>query len=207
MPASEHERRLLLLDMGGVFFDYAFDRALAHWAAAAGTDIARLSEAWGIDDAFDSFERGEITGADYLAHLRRRLGLELDDQQMTDGWNAIYGPVNRDLVDLLATPEIRHRFHTVLGVSNTNALHAGAWRQLYRADLPVLDGTVCSHEIGTTKPRPEFFERIAADHKVPLTAMVLVDDIPVVTQDAAALGLRTHTYTGADNLARFLTRQ
>lgn len=207
MPASEHERRLLLIDMGGVFFDYAFDRALAHWAAAAGTDVTRLSDAWRIDEPFDAFERGEITGADYLAHLRRLLGLELNDQQMTDGWNAIYGPVNRELVDLLATPEVRGRFNAVLGVSNTNALHAAAWRQLYREDLPVLDATVCSHEIGTTKPRPEFFERIAADHQVPVTGMVLVDDIPVVTRDAAALGLSTHTYTGTENLTRFLALQ
>lgn len=205
MPAPEHQRPLLLIDMGGVFFDYAFDRALAHWAAAAGTDAARLSGAWRIDAPFDAFERGEITGADYLAHLRRRLKLELNDQQMTDGWNAIYGPVNRDLVNLLATPALRGRFCAVLGVSNTNALHATAWRQLYRKDLPVLDDTVCSHEIGTTKPRPEFFERIAADHQVPLTDMVLVDDIPTVTKDAAALGLRTHTYTGTENLTRFLT--
>ncbi|MFI7087583.1 hypothetical protein ACIBUR_28805 [Streptomyces anulatus] len=205
MPAPD--RPLLLIDMGGVFFDYAFEDALAHWAAAAGTNAARLLDAWGIDDPFDAFERGEISAGDYLDHLRRRLGLELDDQQMTDGWNAIYGPVNRPLVDLLSAPAVRSRFRAVLGVSNTNALHAAAWRQLYRKDLPVLDGTVCSHEIGTTKPRKAFFERIAADHQVPLTGMVLVDDIPVVTQDAAALGLRTHTYTGPDNLARFLTLQ
>ncbi|MCL3998742.1 HAD family hydrolase [Streptomyces lavenduligriseus] len=198
-------RSVLLIDMGGVFFTYAFQQALEHWAQAAGTPAQALHKAWRIDDPFDRFERGEIEPAAYLAHLRRLLHLELDDAQLTAGWNAIYGSVNADLVRLLRTPDVRARFAAVVAVSNTNALHAPAWRRLYERDLDVFDMLVCSHEIGTTKPRPSFFDHICTAHQVPRERLVLVDDIPEVTRAAAALGLTTHTYTDITPLQSFLT--
>ncbi|MEU5084834.1 MULTISPECIES: HAD-IA family hydrolase [Streptomyces] len=203
MPDTD-PRPVLLIDMGGVFFTYSFQQAIEHWAKAAGTQAQALHEAWQIDAPFDRFERGEIEPAAYLAHLRRLLHLELDDAQLTEGWNAIYGPVNTDLVRLLRTPDVRDRFTAVVAVSNTNALHAPAWRRLYERDLDVFDTVVCSHEIGTTKPLPSFFDHICAAHHVPRERLVLVDDIPKVTRAASALGLTTHTYTDNTFLQSFL---
>lgn len=200
------ERPVLCVDMGGVFFRYSFLSALAAWAEAAGTDPGRLRERWQIDGPFDAFERGEITPADYLGHLRQRLGLHrLSDEEIAAGWNAIYHGVNTDLVQLLGRPEIRARFHRVVGVSNTNTLHADFWRELYRDQLPVLDIVHCSHEIGVTKPNPVFFDHVAAEHGVARSRLVLVDDITEVTTAATALGLRAHHYQGAADLAAYLT--
>jgi putative hydrolase of the HAD superfamily len=199
-------RPVLCVDMGGVFFAYSFLPALAAWAAAAGTDAHRLRERWQIDGPFDAFERGEITPADYLAHLRQLLGLHrLSDEELAAGWNAIYGAVNTDLVQLLGRPEVRTRFHRVVGVSNTNTLHADFWRELYRDQLPVLDTVHCSHQIGATKPQAAFFDRVAAEHGVDRSRLVLVDDIAEVTTAATALGLRAHHYRGAADLAAYLT--
>ncbi|MER6125938.1 hypothetical protein ABT173_25585 [Streptomyces sp. NPDC001795] len=197
--------RILLVDMGGVFFSYSFEQALDHWAAAAGADPARLKAAWKIDEPFDAFERGEITPDAYLSHLRGLLGVDLTDHQLAAGWCAIYGPVNSGLVDLLQKPAIRSRFAAVVGVSNTNELHARVWPELYGEQLPVLDEVVCSYTIGTTKPRVEFFDHVAERHQTPRDRMVLVDDIPLVTATATELGLTAHTYTSTGELAAFLT--
>ncbi|MGR3935257.1 hypothetical protein [Streptomyces sp. BRA346] len=199
------ERPVLCIDMGGVFFRYSFLSALAAWADAAGTDADRLRERWQIDGPFDAFERGEITPADYLGHLRHLLGLHrLSDEQIAAGWNAIYGAVNTDLVQLLGRAEVRARFHRVVGVSNTNTLHAAFWRELYRDQLPVLDTVHCSHEIGATKPNPAFFDHVAAQYGVARSRLVLVDDIVEVTTAATELGLRAHHYLSAADLAAFL---
>ncbi|MET8816073.1 hypothetical protein ABZW47_29220 [Streptomyces sp. NPDC004549] len=199
------ERPVLCVDMGGVFFTYSFLSALAAWAEAAGTDATRLRERWQIDGPFDAFERGEIAPADYLDHLRRLLGLHrLSDEEIAAGWNAIYDTVDTDLVQLLGRPEVRARFHRVVGVSNTNTLHADFWRALYRDQLPVLDTVHCSHEIGATKPQAAFFDHVAAAHGVDRSRLVLVDDIAEVTTAATGLGLRTHHYQDAAHLAAYL---
>ncbi len=194
---------VLLIDMGGVFFSYSFWQALAYWAGAAGRDLRVLRARWRIDGPFDAFERGEITPAGYLEHLRRLLGLDLDDDRMTAGWNAIYGEADAALIELLASAEVRARFK-LAGVSNTNVLHAGCWRQLFSEQLKILDGVWCSHEIGVTKPTLAFFERVAAGHGTSPDRLVLVDDIPEVTGAARALGLRAHRYQGASGLAAYL---
>ncbi|MGW7292846.1 hypothetical protein ACWGIB_10725 [Streptomyces xiamenensis] len=196
---------VLCVDMGGVFFAYSFRSALAAWAKAADADARALSDRWRIDGPFDAFERGEITPAAYLDHLRRLLGLDgLSDEQIAVGWNAIYGAADTDLVQLLGRSDVRARFHRIVGVSNTNTLHADFWRQLYREQLPVLDAVHCSHEIGATKPHPAFFDHIAADHGVPRTSLVLVDDIAEVVEAARELGLRAHHYRDAADLAAYL---
>ncbi|MDP9607924.1 hypothetical protein ACFV4E_15480 [Streptomyces hygroscopicus] len=207
MPS--HEPRpdwpVLCVDMGGVFFTYSFLSALTAWAESADVDADQLRERWKIDGPFDAFERGEITPADYLDHLRRLLGLQdLSDEQVAAGWNAIYGTVDTDLVQLLGRAEVRARFYRIVGVSNTNTLHADFWRELYREQLPVLDTVHCSHEIGATKPGAAFFDHVAADHGVPRASLVLADDIAEVTTAARDLGLRAHHYQGAADLAAYL---
>lgn len=202
---GQSEQPVLCIDMGGVFFSYSFLSALAAWADAAGTDADQLRERWQIDGPFDAFERGEIAPADYLGHLRHRLGLHrLSDEQIAAGWNSIYGTVNTDLVQLLGRPDVRARFHRVVGVSNTNSLHADFWRELYREQLPVLDTVHCSHEIGATKPQAAFFDHVAAEHSVARSRLVLVDDITEVTTTATGLGLRAHHYQDTRGLAAFL---
>jgi FMN phosphatase YigB (HAD superfamily) len=200
---TSDKTHVLLIDMGGVFFSYSFWQALAYWAGASGQDPRALRARWQIDPSFDAFERGEITPARYLDHLRRLLRLDLDDDRMTAGWNAIYGEADAGLIALLASEQVRARFR-VAGVSNTNVLHAGCWRRLFGEQLKILDTVWCSHEIGATKPAPAFFERVAAGHGTSPDRLVLVDDIPEVTDAARALGLRAHRYQDASGLAAYL---
>lgn len=203
-PPSHRPRRVLLIDMGGVFFTYSFLNALDTWADAAGQDSAQLRERWRIDTHFDDFERGEIEPAAYLEHLRQLLAVDLSDEQLARGWNSIYGTTDPALLALLAAPAVRGRFEAVAGVSNTNTLHAAYWRQLYRQELPVLDTVHCSHEIGVTKPDQAFFDHVAAAHHTTREHLVLVDDIPLVTDTATALGMHAHTYQGPTALASYL---
>ncbi|MFJ2778310.1 hypothetical protein [Kitasatospora sp. NPDC087315] len=204
MPSPDRPRRVLLVDMGGVFFSYSFLKAIAAWATAAGQDPEQLRERWLIDAPFDAFERGEIEPAVYMEHLRHLLAVDLSDEQLERGWNSIYGTTDATLLALLASPAVRGRFDAVVGVSNTNVLHAAFWRHLFREELPVLDAVHCSHEIGATKPSAEFFDHVAAAHHTTREHLVLVDDIAIVTDAATALGIRAHTYQDPAALAAYL---
>jgi FMN phosphatase YigB (HAD superfamily) len=198
------EPRLLLVDLGGVFFDYDFGRAIEHWAAAADTDPRLLKQRFTIDAPFDAFERGEISPADYLTHLRTVLQVNLTDDQFAAGWSSIYGSVNHVLVALLR--RLDPQVLVPVGVSNTNVLHAARWRQLYRDELTVFGQVYCSHDLRITKPEPAFFDRIAAAHRLPRSALVVLDDQPAVITAATALGMPAHLYRTPADTAAYLDR-
>jgi hypothetical protein len=196
------EPGLLLVDLGGVFFDYDFGRAITSWADAAGVEAAVLQSRFHLDETFTAFECGAISPRHYLVHLRRMLDAPLTNAQLTAGWNSVWGAVNHELVALL------HRLdRSVLvpvGASNTNLLHAGQWRATYRDDLPVLAELYCSYELGITKPEPGFFDHVAATHRISRSALVVLDDQPAIIAAATALGIRAHRYRTPAAAAAYL---
>ena len=110
----------LVFDLGGVLVDVDFGRAFAAWGAAAGVPAAALAARFSVDDACCAHERGAIDDAAYFAHLRRSLGIELSNEQMLAGWNAIIGepmPGIEALVRALAERLPLYVF------SNTNPAH------------------------------------------------------------------------------------
>ncbi|MFI0742330.1 HAD family hydrolase [Streptomyces sp. NPDC021100] len=195
--------RVVAVDLGGVTFDYDFHRAINHWARSASADPATLVQRFRIDAPFDLFERGRITPDGYFAHLRALLGVELSDEKLAEGWNSIYGTAHHDLIAVLRGLN-RERLLPV-AMSNTNTVHAGRWRELYRDQLEVFAAVHCSYEMGTAKPEAAFFAAIARAHQVPLDRLVVLDDQPAVITAARALGLPSHHYRTAAGAAGFLT--
>ncbi|WP_433531285.1 HAD family hydrolase [Micromonospora sp. CA-263727] len=200
MPAPEPD--VLLVDLGGVLFHYDFHRAINRWATLANVNATLLRERFAIDGPFDAFERGTIAPGEYLAHLRRLLGVDLDDHALTAGWNAIYGPAHHDLVALLRRLDPQRI--VPVGVSNTNILHAASWRRRYRQQLTALRAVYCSHEIGHTKPDRAFFTHITSSLGADLDRLIVLDDQPAVITAATAMGLRAHLHRTATGTADFL---
>jgi putative hydrolase of the HAD superfamily len=185
-----------LVDMGGVFFSYSFDAAIRRWAELARCPAEDLRGRFGIDEPFDHFERGEVSTAEFLRHLRDVLRVDLGPDQLLDGWNSIYGEVNQPLVDRLR----RAGDTRLVGVSNTNEAHARVWTTRYAEHLEVFDAVYCSHELGCTKPTRTFFEMVAARCGVPLTALRVLDDQPAVVTEARAMGLTARLYRSVADL-------
>ena len=90
------QRRIeaLLFDLGRVVIDLDQARAHARWAELARVpmrDIAALvGERIFAKEVYCRHERGEISDAQFFAHLRQQLKLTLSDAQFVDGWNSIF---------------------------------------------------------------------------------------------------------------------
>lgn len=196
------EPYLLLVDLGGVFFQHDIHRAFTAWAAATGRDVADLARCWVIDPAFHAFERGDLAAPIYLQHLRELLQVDLDDAALTAGWNSVFGPADYDLVTLLAA--LDPAVFTAAGLSNTNPLHARQWRAQFQQELTVLSTVYCSHDIGASKPEPAIFAHVAAAEHRGYDRLILLDDQPVTVDAATALGLHARLYRGATDTGAYL---
>ena len=117
-----------LFDLGGVLVQIDFQRVFAHWAEDAGVAVEHIAGRFGFDSAYEAHERGEISGAQYFAHLRHALGISLADEQFNRGWCAIFCGVIPGAAALVAQLA---QARPVYVFSNTNAAHYACWSELY----------------------------------------------------------------------------
>ncbi len=195
--------RLLLLDFDGVLAHYSHQDRIAHLAAGAGCEPARVAEvlfASGLETEYDS---GRIDTAAYLRRLGDGLGCRVDEA----AW--IASRVAGNQADARAIDQVQAvAAHTPIGVlTNNGALMAEAMRTVVAPLFPVLeDRVLCSGALGVRKPDPAIFARALAHFGVAAAQVLFVDDLFVNVQGARKAGLQADTACDARALGRVLKR-
>jgi len=194
------QRRIeaLLFDLGRVVIDLDQARAHARWAELASvpmSDIAALvRERILAKEAYCRHERGEISDAQFFAHLRQQLKLALSDAQFVDGWNSIF---------IGEIPGIRRVLANLQGLlplyafSNTNVAHHAYWSRHFRDLLAPFRKIYLSHEIGARKPEPAAFRTVVADMGLAPDRVLFFDDSAENVAGARACGLMAVEVTTA----------
>lgn len=176
-----------VLDFGGVLVEIDFRRAFAGWAGAGGIPVEVLSRRFAFDEAYCAHERGEISEAMYFASLRRLLGIDIPDDSILAGWNAIFGEPLPGAAEMLR--ELARRM-PVYVFSNTNAAHLAHFRPRYHSLLSEVTRVIASCEIGRRKPEPEAFARVAAITGLAPERLAFFDDLEENVAGAQRAGLQ-----------------
>jgi putative hydrolase of the HAD superfamily len=187
-----HRCDAAVLDLGGVLVEIDFGRAFAAWAKAAGVPAGALSGKFSFDEAYCAHERGEIDQAGYFLKLRECLRVDIPDEAMLAGWNAIFGgplPGAERVVRELAARMPLYVF------SNTNPAHVAHFGPRYRELLSPVTKVVTSCDIGRRKPEPEAFRRMAAITGVPPSRLAFFDDLEENVAGARQAGLQARRVT------------
>ena len=168
----------LVFDLGGVLIDIDLRRAFAAWGAAAGVASADIASRFSVDEPCCAHERGEIDDQAYFAHLRRVLRIEISDEAMLAGWNAIIGepmPGAEAIVQRLAAELPLYVF------SNTNPSHIAHFTPRLGGLFAHFQRVFTSCEIGRRKPEPE---------ALPASRLAFFDDAEQNVAGARRAGLR-----------------
>jgi glucose-1-phosphatase len=186
----------VLFDLGGVIMGIDFERAFAHWAAAAGDDPVAIRARYAFDEPYERHERGEIAEGEYYAALRNSLGIDISDDEFRAGWNAIFTGDIPENVALLGRVDRRIPLYAF---SNTNAAHHAVWSKRFEEALRPFRKVFVSSELGVRKPDREAFERIAREIGVPLDRILFFDDTLANVEGARRAGLHAvHVKTPQD---------
>lgn len=176
----------LLLDFGNVLVEIDFSRVTAHWANAAGIEPAVLAGRFRHDEPYRRHERAQIGVGDYFDALRANLGLELDDDTLLEGWNAVFV---REIPEVVATlPRLARRLPLYL-LSNTNPAHHRFFARRYEKALAHFTRLFLSHELGARKPEPEAFLKVARAIGVPPGRVLFFDDLTENIEGARRVGM------------------
>jgi glucose-1-phosphatase len=194
----------LLFDLGRVVIDIDTTRAHARWAELAGrpghfngSDIAQII----AGEAFRRHERGEISDAAFFAELRRGLQVDLTDDQLADGWNAILVGEMAGIREELARAQARLPLYAF---SNTNRAHQAYFLAQFADLLSPFRKIYVSHEIGARKPDAAAFEAVLADMGVAPQRILFFDDSAENVAGARSCGLQAVQIAGPGDVARAL---
>jgi glucose-1-phosphatase len=195
----------LLFDLGGVVINLDHARAHARWAELTSmpmSDIGSLVRERIVGgEAYCRHERGEISDAQFFAHLRQQLRIELSDAEFIDGWNSIF---------IGEIPGIRRVLARVQGMplyafSNTNVAHQAYWSRQFSDLLAPFRKIYVSHEMGARKPEPAAFRSVVADMGLAPDRVLFFDDSAENVAGARTCGLRAVKVTTAAAIERALS--
>jgi putative hydrolase of the HAD superfamily len=138
----------------------------------------------------EEYESGRITSAEFLRRIVEVCGLRCSTEIAASAYADIFRP-NREVCALL--PRLKSRYRLLLA-SNTNDLHARRFLRQMAEPLGYFDALILSHEIGTRKPKAEFYAHCQRLAGCEARECVFIDDLPANVTGARACGWQGIVY-------------
>src|SRR5262249_17514007 len=105
---------------------------------------------------------------------------------------------NQSVCDLI--PRLKPQYQLVLA-SNTNRLHFGHYKGLFRDVLGHFDAVGVSFEAGARKPHPDFFAHCQRTAGTEQSSCLFIDDMLVNVEGAKQFGWHAIKYESPEDLA------
>jgi putative hydrolase of the HAD superfamily len=190
---------VLLFDMFGVIALVQSEESKAELVRLSGLDPDVFWSAyWGLRPGFDD---GTFDAVSYWKAVAAEAGADLDVDALQDADMRSWSRVDPDMVALLT--ELRNRGERLGLLSNITPELTDRFERVH-AWLDVFEVLGFSSRIGHAKPTPAAFQWCLDRFDVPPGDILFIDDTEVNLVAARELGLRTHLFTGIDNLRRAL---
>jgi FMN phosphatase YigB (HAD superfamily) len=193
----------LLFDLGGVVLDIDFNRAFEHWQPVSRLSLEEIRAGFRFDAAYQQHERGEISAAQYFAHLCDRLQLQHGHARVAEGWNAIF---LGEISETLAMIQLACRQLPCYAFTNSNTAHQAAWSVMFPAVIQAFDRIFVSSDMGCRKPERQAFDHISREINLPAGAILFFDDLAENVTGAQAAGLQAVHVRGPADVRAALER-
>ncbi|MGR9090637.1 MAG: HAD family hydrolase [Gammaproteobacteria bacterium] len=177
--------RVVVFDLGRVLIDIQPARCLAHWARHANVSAQALEREFVHDPHYEQFERGEIEFRDYASHLRATLALQLHDDVLETGWNALLGEALPQASAAVAAASARFPSFVF---SNSNVTHESVWRHTHAELLAPLQQIFVSSSLGMRKPEARAYRCVAEAIGVAPAEILFFDDLAENVAASRAVG-------------------
>ena len=147
------------------------------------------------DELFAKLETGAISEADFYAAIKTRTGLNINDEQIDNAWNALILDFRTESLGFLESLSDKYKLYLL---SNTNSIHLKYFKALFTRETgkPLLDAYFdkawYSNEIGLRKPGAEIFEFVLQEENLKAAETLFIDDTYSNIETAQHMGFKTH---------------
>lgn len=190
---------VIFCDLGGVVVEFDADRLVHQVATLLGRPFDEVQKAVYDKELLLPFELGHIRPQAYYEGLKRNLQLSWTYEQFVRSWNDIFTE-NRDVTQIMH--RLRKR-HTIMALSNTNALHI----QHIKTTIPNLSffhDWIASCDVGYRKPDPQIYFLALERAQVKASEAIYIDDRPELVDAGRSVGLTAIRFESGTQLEQDL---
>ncbi len=193
--------RVVVFDYGEVISRSPSPAARAELVRLAGVDPDAFWAAW--DGHREALDQGRLGVVDYWRTVERETGASWSFARLQELWardfTSWFDP-EPAVLDLLG--ELHAGGTRLALLSNAGFDFGDPFR---RSPLgSIMERVIVSAELELVKPDPEIYRRAMADLGTDPASTAFIDNKLPNVEAAAALGIATHHFTGADGLRAFL---
>jgi putative hydrolase of the HAD superfamily len=198
--------KLCIFDMGGVMVhNAAITRTMAArlgisegaFFRGAGSDPSAVhTSPYNLGD-IRALMRGEIDAAQFWNNFTRRTGIGVSGDPWYDCFEPVIDGGTAAIIAGLKSAGSRV-------VCGTNTLEAHYRKHVEQGDYAVFDEVYASHLMGIIKPDPAFWRYILEKENARPGESFFIDDLAENISAAEKIGLKTHQFISAEQLAAAL---
>jgi len=178
--------RVVIFDMGKVLVWFDNSILFRKLADLAGQDVDRVREVAHVKlELVQSFDRGEITPAEFKERVCSALGLSLSYSQFYEIFNDVYTP-NVSALDIVR--RLKAAGYVLVLLSNCDPERAGFIQKKF-PETRVFDVRIVSYEVKLLKPEPAIYLLALQRAGAKAEECVFIDDMAVNIEAARALGI------------------
>lgn len=188
---------VIVFDLGNVLIPFDYSIMISRMNEVKQGMGERFMQLYKDNYSFHrSFERGDVSQADFLAEMLRHCDGSLDEETFCRYYSEIF-TVNEDVASLL--PVLKEKGYKIVLLSNTNEIHRQYGYRQYDF-FKYFDKLVLSHEAGAVKPEPAIYRAVEAYTGYPPEEHVFIDDVEDYAGGARAMGWKAIHFKGYDSL-------
>lgn len=188
--------RALFFDLGNVIVPFDIQRAYAGFEAVSALSIEEMAKRLRAGDLVRRYECGQVEDEPFFEAFCELTGVSTTFERFCEIWNSIFLPPTLVPESLLRALS---REHTLLLLSNTNAIHYRFLERHY-AHLGHFHHYVLSHEAGVQKPARKIYDDALAAAGVRPEEAFFTDDLRENIEAARKLGIDAEVFTGVEAL-------
>jgi glucose-1-phosphatase len=193
----------IIFDLGGVFINLDFNRAIQNFSKLFEQDFSRFFSHAGQVDTFNSFEKGKISKSEFRNKLRTDFNKpNILDIDIDFAWNSLLVDWPAERMKLLINARKNYQ---IFLLSNNNAIHIEGCNSLAekmggKKLHYYFEKAYLSHEIGMRKPDLEIFEKVIQEQNLKIDKTLFIDDSVQHIEGAKKIGLHAYHLTNSETI-------
>jgi putative hydrolase of the HAD superfamily len=170
----------IIFDFGGVLLNIDYQKTKNAFAELGVTNFDAFYSQTNANPLFADLEKGLIPADEFYYAFERATQLNLERHLIEKAWNAMllgFRPKSFDFVD-----QLRENGYKVFLLSNTNAIHFGAFHKMFAEQHPhrsfesYFDYPYYSHLIHQRKPDLAAYQYVLDEQNLVAEETIFVDD-------------------------------
>jgi putative hydrolase of the HAD superfamily len=191
----EKRYKVIVFDLGNTLIRLDHNISARKIANLCHVDSKKVYDTFFDCDLTRSFERGEISAAEFHRKASELLGVKVPYRDFVAIWNDIFW---EDEGSCALARELKKDYRLFL-LSNVNRLHFEYIRQRFPI-MKIFDKVIVSFMVGAIKPDRLIFEEVIKKAGCDKEEILYIDDRQDLVDEARKLGIDSIRYEGADKL-------